>query len=80
MKEVDAIFSEVRKEGRKYLLEPEAKTVCMLYEIPVTKFKVAKNEAEKPFSSQKSLAIQLFLKLSLLIYFTSSTLEESYLT
>ena len=46
MKEVDAIFSEVRKEGRKYLLEPEAKTVCMLYEIPVTKFKVAKNEVE----------------------------------
>jgi acetyl-CoA synthetase (ADP-forming) len=34
------------KEGRKYLLESEAKTVCMEYGIPVTRFKVAKNEAE----------------------------------
>jgi acyl-CoA synthetase (NDP forming) len=40
------IFMEAYKEGRKYLLEPEAKTVCIEYEIPVTKFKVAKNEAE----------------------------------
>ncbi len=40
------IFSEVKKEGRKFLLEPEAKTVCMKYGIPVTDFKVAKNEAE----------------------------------
>jgi acetyl-CoA synthetase (ADP-forming) len=34
------------KEGRKYLLETEAKAVCMEYDIPVTKFKLAKNEAE----------------------------------
>jgi len=34
------------KEGRKSLLETEAKTVCMEYEIPVTKFQLAKNEAE----------------------------------
>jgi acyl-CoA synthetase (NDP forming) len=40
------IFTRAYKEGRKQLLEPEAKTVCMEYEIPVTKFKVAKNEAE----------------------------------
>ncbi|MDH5459861.1 MAG: acetate--CoA ligase family protein [Candidatus Bathyarchaeota archaeon] len=37
---------EARKEGRKYLFETEAKTVCMEYSIPVTKFKLAKNEAE----------------------------------
>jgi acetyl-CoA synthetase (ADP-forming) len=36
----------VQKENRKFLLEPEAKTICMEYGIPVTKFKVAKNEAE----------------------------------
>ena len=34
------------KEGRKFLLETEAKTVCMEYGIPVTKFQLAKNEVE----------------------------------
>ncbi len=46
MDKVNAILNEARKEGRKYLLEPEAKTICMEYEIPVTIFKVARNEAE----------------------------------
>ena len=40
------IFSRVREEGRKFLLEPEAKTVCRAYGIPITDFKVAKNGAE----------------------------------
>jgi len=40
------IFMAACKEGRKYLLETEAKAVCMEYDIPVTKFKLAKNEAE----------------------------------
>jgi len=40
------IFMATCKEGRKYLLETEAKAVCMEYDIPVTKFKLAKNEAE----------------------------------
>ena len=40
------IFSKVKKEGRKFLLEPEAKTVCKDYEIPITDFRVAKNRAE----------------------------------
>lgn len=40
------IFSQVRKEERKYLLETEAKTVCREYGISVTEFKLAKNEAE----------------------------------
>ena len=46
MKETSQILSKVVKEGRKHLLEPEAKTVCVEYGISVTKFKVAKNEAE----------------------------------
>ncbi len=46
MKKVSEIFEEARKEGRKYLLEPEAKTVCAEYGIPVTKFMVAKTENE----------------------------------
>ncbi len=46
MRKVSQIFEEARKEGRKYLLEPEAKAVCMEYGIPVTKFRVAKNIEE----------------------------------
>ena len=46
MKKVSEIFEDARKEGRKYLLEPEAKTVCTEYRIPVTKFMVAKTEDE----------------------------------
>jgi acyl-CoA synthetase (NDP forming) len=46
MEKVNTVFDEARKEGRKYLLEPEAKTICTKYGIPVTKFKVAKSETE----------------------------------
>jgi len=46
MQETTKIFYEARKEKRKYLLETEAKTICMEYGIPVTKFKVAKSEQE----------------------------------
>jgi acetate---CoA ligase (ADP-forming) subunit beta len=46
MKEIASIFSQAAMEGRKSLLETEAKTVCMEYDIPVTKFKLAKNEEE----------------------------------
>jgi acyl-CoA synthetase (NDP forming) len=46
---VTEIFEAVRAEGRKLLLEHEAKTVCKLYGIPVTELKLAKTveEAEK---------------------------------
>jgi acyl-CoA synthetase (NDP forming) len=43
---VSKIFEEARKEGRNYLLEPEAKTICMEYGIPVTTFRVAKTADE----------------------------------
>ncbi len=46
MSTVSEIFDKVKKEKRKFLLEPEAKTVCLKCGIPVTNFKVAKNEAE----------------------------------
>ena len=46
MDKVSEIISKVRREGRKFLLEPEAKTICMEYNIPVTKFKVASSESE----------------------------------
>jgi len=40
------MFAQARKEGRNYLLEPEAKIVCMEYGIPVTRFKVALTQDE----------------------------------
>jgi acyl-CoA synthetase (NDP forming) len=40
------IISQVRLEGRKALLETEAKTICEEYSIPVTRFKLANNEKE----------------------------------
>ncbi len=46
MKETSHLLCQAHKEKRKYLLETEAKTICMEYGIPVTKFKLAKNEAE----------------------------------
>jgi len=46
MEKVSSVFDEVRGEGRNFLLEPEAKAVCMEYGIPVTAFRVAKTEEE----------------------------------
>jgi acetyl-CoA synthetase (ADP-forming) len=43
---VTEIFEAVRSEGRKFLLEHEAKTVCKLYGIPVTALKIAKTAEE----------------------------------
>jgi acyl-CoA synthetase (NDP forming) len=46
LNKTDKIIAQVLKEKRKVLLEPEAKTICMEYNIPVTKFNVAKSEKE----------------------------------
>ncbi|MGA2386709.1 MAG: acetate--CoA ligase family protein [Candidatus Bathyarchaeia archaeon] len=46
LNESQKIISQAKKEGRRALLEPEAKQVCIEYGIPVTKFKVASSEAE----------------------------------
>jgi acyl-CoA synthetase (NDP forming) len=43
---VNEIFEEARAEGRCFLLEHEAKTVCKEYGIPVTKLKIAKTAEE----------------------------------
>jgi len=39
---VTKIFEQVKAEGRKFLLEHEAKTVCKEYGIPITALKIAK--------------------------------------
>jgi len=41
---ISQIFKDASREGRTILLEPEAKTICMEYGIPVTKFKIATSE------------------------------------
>jgi acetyl-CoA synthetase (ADP-forming) len=46
MSQTSQIINQAIKEGRKALLEPEAKTICMEYGISVTKFKVASNKEE----------------------------------
>lgn len=46
MNQTAKIINQAKKEGRKALLETEAKTICMEYGIPVTKFKLALNEKE----------------------------------
>lgn len=46
MSKTDKIIAQALKENRKVLLEPEAKTICIDYDIAVTKFNVAKNEKE----------------------------------
>ena len=46
MNQTSKIINQAKKEGRKALLETEAKTICMEYGIPVTKFKLALNEKE----------------------------------
>jgi acyl-CoA synthetase (NDP forming) len=46
LNETSKIISQARREGRKALLETEAKAICTEYAIPVTTFKLAKNEGE----------------------------------
>jgi acyl-CoA synthetase (NDP forming) len=46
MNQTVKIINQAKKEGRKALLENEAKTICNEYGIPVTKFSLAKNENE----------------------------------
>ncbi|RLI07536.1 acetyl-CoA synthetase, partial [Candidatus Bathyarchaeota archaeon] len=44
--EAEKIISKAREEDRGFLLEPEAKRLCALYGLPVTRFEVAKSEDE----------------------------------
>jgi acetyl-CoA synthetase (ADP-forming) len=55
-------LSQVNKEGRKSLLETEAKTVCMEYGIPVTKFELAKSE-EEAIRFAKAIGFPTVLKI-----------------
>ena len=62
MNEVSVILSKVRDEGRKALLEPEAKSICRAYGIPVTSFKVAENE-DQAVSFAEEIGYPVVLKI-----------------
>ncbi|HEX68990.1 MAG TPA: acetyl-CoA synthetase [Candidatus Bathyarchaeota archaeon] len=62
MRTVSDIFENALKEGRTYLLEPEAKTVCSIYGIPVTHFKVAKT-AEEAIEAAEEIGYPVVLKV-----------------
>jgi len=53
MTKVSEIISNSYGENRKNLLEPEAKTICQEYNIPVTRFKVAGSEDEAVKSAEQ---------------------------
>ena len=59
---VTKIFEEARADGRKFLLEHEAKTVCSEYGIPVTKMKIAKT-AEKAVEFSEEIGYPTVLKI-----------------
>ena len=56
------ILADARKEGRKSLLEPEAKSVCQEYGISVTRFRVARTEEETAIYA-KEIGFPVVLKV-----------------
>jgi len=46
LKEASQMLAKIANEGRKMLLETEAKIVCKEYGIPVTRFELAKQEGD----------------------------------
>ena len=62
MNKTETIIAQARSEGRKALLEPEAKKICEEHGITVTKFKVAKNEKEALTLAEKA-GVPVVLKI-----------------
>jgi acyl-CoA synthetase (NDP forming) len=62
MKSESEIISRAVKDGRKSLLETEAKIVCKEYGIPVTRFELAKDE-EGAIRSADSMGYPVVLKI-----------------
>ncbi len=62
MNKTDKIISQARREGRKALLEPEAKTICTEYDISVTEFDLAKNEDEA-VTAAETIGFPVVLKI-----------------
>jgi acetyl-CoA synthetase (ADP-forming) len=61
-KDADWIISKARGEDRNFLLEPEAKRLCSLYGLPVTRFEVAQSE-EEAVEAAKRIGFPVVLKV-----------------
>jgi len=53
LNKTDKIISQAQSEGRKTLLEPEAKTICAEYGVAVNNFMVAKSAEEAAKAAEK---------------------------
>ena len=62
MDKIERIVSKVRSEGRKALLEPEAKAIFKEYGIPVTNSRVA-NSAEEAAACAEKIGLPVVLKI-----------------
>jgi acetate---CoA ligase (ADP-forming) subunit beta len=62
MSQTSKIINQAQKEGRKALLETEAKIICDEYGIPVTRFKVAKSDKEAELYAEE-LGYPIVLKI-----------------
>jgi acyl-CoA synthetase (NDP forming) len=62
-KKTSELLAKVAKEGRKNLLEIEAKAICTEYDIPVTQFKLAKNQSEA-IDFSKKIGFPIVLKIA----------------
>ena len=60
--EARSIIESARKEGRKVLLEPEAKQICRLYGLPVTNFRVART-VDEVLKCAKEVAYPVAVKI-----------------
>jgi acyl-CoA synthetase (NDP forming) len=58
----DEIFNIARNEGRNFLYEHEAKNLFAIYDMPVTKIHVAKNEGEA-VAAAKRIGFPIVLKI-----------------
>jgi acyl-CoA synthetase (NDP forming) len=59
---ISKIFEDARAEGRNFLFEHEAKNLCSMYELPVTRFTVSKTEDEA-VEAAKVLGFPVVLKI-----------------
>jgi acetyl-CoA synthetase (ADP-forming) len=59
---VDQIFAVAQKENRKFLYEHEAKMLCSLYGVPITKIEVAKTE-DAAVEAAKKIGFPIVLKI-----------------
>lgn len=62
LKETLRILSEVQRDGRKSLLETEAKNVCREYGIPITQFELAKT-GDEAVNFAKAIGFPIVLKI-----------------